>query len=432
MSEIHKIKSPDDGMEKASVFLRGKIYCARFTVDNTKISNGRRYVTETLRTSDLQVALARAHLRLAEITKNEKAGRSISKHSIEIEIDQFMQEYRLGVEQRLSGFSPHMLRGFERSLVRYWREYLEKRNLLDIAYADMEGYELWRQTYSKRMTIAGVKPHGNAKERITHRTLEWEIGAFKQFLTWARRKGKYNGDATEFVFGKGAHNRRSAFTRLDYNKLVSFMRRKSWLEVGKHGNDKRLIRYRIMLRAYILFMANTGLRVGEARNLKWSDVVFSTNANNEDIVRVLVHGSYSKVRKRREVIGLSGAAVGLKRLLEARKNENDHSEKDDHIWCNELGEVIGDFREGFNSLIRASGVEFDSNGGKMTLYSLRHTYITYRLQEGVGVYDIATNCGTSVAMIEKYYSDAKSTDFVDSLTIRKSKKKENPTNIQPE
>lgn len=421
MAEIHKIRSAEDGMERASVFLRGNVYCARYTVLNPKVSGGKRYLTETLKTKDLHIAIARAHLRLAEIVKNEKGGISVSNMKAEAEIDAFMKEYRTGVEQGLSSHSRHMLRGYERSIVRYWREYVGKKRLQDITYADMEAYEGWRQSYWERKEKLGEKLHGNARQRAARRTVEWEIGAFKQFLGWARRKGKYAGDAAEFVLSKGVHNRRSAFTRDDYNKLVSFMRRKTWLEVGKHGNDPRLIRYRIMLRAYVLFLANTGLRVGEARNLKWSDAVFATNASGEEIVRVFVHGTHSKVKKRREVIGLSGASVGLKRLLESRKAANDHVGKDDYIWCNEKGEVIEDFREGFNTLIHAAGVEFDSNGVKMTLYSLRHTYITYRLQEGVGVYDIATNCGTSVAMIEKYYSDAKSADFVNSLTVRKTK-----------
>jgi integrase len=39
-------------------------------------------------------------------------------------------------------------------------------------------------------------------------------------------------------------------------------------------------------------------------------------------------------------------------------------------------------------------------GGKRTLYSLRHTYITMKLREGVPAAVIAMQCGTSAAMIE--------------------------------
>jgi hypothetical protein len=39
-----------------------------------------------------------------------------------------------------------------------------------------------------------------------------------------------------------------------------------------------------------------------------------------------------------------------------------------------------------------------------TAYSLRHTYICFRLTEGADIYQLAKNCRTSVKMIEKYYA----------------------------
>jgi hypothetical protein len=36
--------------------------------------------------------------------------------------------------------------------------------------------------------------------------------------------------------------------------------------------------------------------------------------------------------------------------------------------------------------------------------SLRHTYICFRLLQGVPVYDIAANCRTSVEMIQNHYA----------------------------
>ena len=36
-------------------------------------------------------------------------------------------------------------------------------------------------------------------------------------------------------------------------------------------------------------------------------------------------------------------------------------------------------------------------------YSIRHTYITMRLMEGVSIYQLSSNVGTSIEMIENYY-----------------------------
>jgi hypothetical protein len=49
---------------------------------------------------------------------------------------------------------------------------------------------------------------------------------------------------------------------------------------------------------------------------------------------------------------------------------------------------------------------FASDGKKRVPYSLRHTYATMRLAEGVSVFQLAANLGTSVEMLEEFYEEA--------------------------
>jgi hypothetical protein len=44
-----------------------------------------------------------------------------------------------------------------------------------------------------------------------------------------------------------------------------------------------------------------------------------------------------------------------------------------------------------------------SFGEKYTVYSLRHFYAVSALRNGVGVFEVARNMGTSVQMIQEYY-----------------------------
>ena len=44
------------------------------------------------------------------------------------------------------------------------------------------------------------------------------------------------------------------------------------------------------------------------------------------------------------------------------------------------------------------------------LFSIRHTYITMRLTEGVSIYQLASNVGTSIEMIENYYGHLRNRD----------------------
>lgn len=88
----------------------------------------------------------------------------------------------------------------------------------------------------------------------------------------------------------------------------------------------------------------------------------------------------------------------------------------DPIWCDTDGQVIQDFREGFNNLIKAAGVETDSMGQKLSIYSLRHYYISSRIRHEVDVYGLAKNAGTSVDMIRRFYDHVPTSDRRDELT----------------
>ena len=54
-------------------------------------------------------------------------------------------------------------------------------------------------------------------------------------------------------------------------------------------------------------------------------------------------------------------------------------------------------------MLELAGLTHDSEGNKRTIYSLRHTYATLRLQHGTNVYWLKKNMGTTVDMIERHY-----------------------------
>ena len=64
-------------------------------------------------------------------------------------------------------------------------------------------------------------------------------------------------------------------------------------------------------------------------------------------------------------------------------------------------EYTRNFTKYINELKDKGHINEDKN---ITLYSLRHTYITNELFKGRDIYEIAKHCGNSVQIIEKYYS----------------------------
>jgi hypothetical protein len=57
-----------------------------------------------------------------------------------------------------------------------------------------------------------------------------------------------------------------------------------------------------------------------------------------------------------------------------------------------------------NAILDELELKRDRDGNLRTAYSLRHTYICFRLMEGADIYQIAKNCRTGVEMIEKFYA----------------------------
>jgi hypothetical protein len=53
---------------------------------------------------------------------------------------------------------------------------------------------------------------------------------------------------------------------------------------------------------------------------------------------------------------------------------------------------------------------FASDGKKRVPYSLRHTYATMRISEGVSVFQLAANMGTSVEILEDFHGKKRMRD----------------------
>lgn len=65
--------------------------------------------------------------------------------------------------------------------------------------------------------------------------------------------------------------------------------------------------------------------------------------------------------------------------------------------------------------MRDSGLLKSEGGQNRTLYSLRHTYATFALLEGMDIHTLAKQLGNSAAMIEQHYSKLTATMAAERL-----------------
>ena len=75
---------------------------------------------------------------------------------------------------------------------------------------------------------------------------------------------------------------------------------------------------------------------------------------------------------------------------------------------------------------------YDKQGKKRTIYSLRHTYATFRLENNVDIYHLARQMGTSSSMIMNHYGQTRQKYNAKHITQTKFKKTTSNRNISKE
>jgi integrase len=266
-------------------------------------------------------------------------------------------------------------------------------------------------TAATLLDMASWMQKGSKKEQLSPNTVKRYTTDVKTFLKWSVDKD-YVVKVPSFPKIKMADHRRPDFDHRDYAKLTRYLR-----EFVKHENAA-IRRDRTMLTNYVLILANTGIRIGEARTLKWRDIREIPPSNGSSEKPNIALSVKGKTGPRVVVARTPDVKDYLKRILELRIDEmgGKKPSTDEYVFCNKDGVAIGSFKKSFISLVKAAGVEFNSHGERRTIYSLRHTYATFRLQEGVQQYALAKNMGTSVAMLERHYGHTTNVNSADELT----------------
>ncbi|EMN7422348.1 TPA: site-specific integrase [Vibrio parahaemolyticus] len=172
---------------------------------------------------------------------------------------------------------------------------------------------------------------------------------------------------------------------------------------------------RKMFEQYMSFLLNTGIRAGEeALNIKFKDIGFDTTQN---IYTITINSGkvHSKKKTSSRTIPISIRTMGIiEKVLcifygFTYKNHLDEvllssfPYKENYIFRLPTNQTIKpQYEKTFAQLCKFAEIDKEQLG--YTLYSLRHTYITNQLKGGTDVYLLATHCGTSVEMIQRYYS----------------------------
>jgi integrase len=220
-------------------------------------------------------------------------------------------------------------------------------------------------------------------------TLRNERSTLNHFFRYARRK-RHVVEAPDIPRKSVKPNPRPDIPDAEWRTLCAYL--------DLPPKDKK--RDRLYLRYYVLILGNSGLRTGEARRLTWRDISSTKTLTGERRLVFTVRGKTGQ----REVVCNAGVEAWVAELEIYRRSEVDGPvSPSETIFCRRDDSPIQSFKKSFEQTLKKAGVLYGSDGKKRTPYSLRHTYATMRLSEGVSVFQLAANMGTSVEMLENFY-----------------------------
>lgn len=370
------------------------------------------YVIKSLKTSEFNAAVTEAEDLYYALRAEQKQGLDV-KTAGNLKFKDFWKRF---YDAHEAGLSIHRQRLHKFIANKYFKPYFGEHRVADMPDAFVEKYWDWRINFHNqaRKAETGDKTPipANAARVPAQKTLDMEAGMLRQIFRWGKRVGFVKREpwikATKVKHSKGVE-RRPAFTEAEWKSIYEYLRQ--WVKEGMvatpaenggslhRSGPHALHRFqRELLRNYLLFMANSGLRPNEARQLLWRDVRLENDEDGKPALVVEV--APTTKTGARTVVCREGTEFYLDRLKKISK----HTEPDHYVFCGYDGEPVDNFNKTFSKVLKKLKLLNDRWGKRRTVYSLRHFYCTQSLLSGVPIHVLAKNMGTSIAYIEQHYS----------------------------
>jgi integrase len=354
------------------------------------IKEEQKYLRKSLRTRDEDLARRFAEDEYISVKASRITGQKIFKVALHTIIDEWLVEQRktVGISKTLGRYQAIV------SQTNWLKKFIKDPNykIEDIQPSLFVDYYGWRK--SKR-------------SEVVNSTLVNEKATINAIFKFAIRKGYLSVIfQAEFPPLLKSSNKREALTVEEYRKIYRYMRTKEFLD------ERDTLKVRHFIRDFTMLLANTGLRFGEARRLKWKHCkVVRGKDEKKKLSEISLSAEMTKNRKARVVQGMRGD------VLERIKSYSNYTKPNDFVFVdnNSGNELSRDYYyRAWKFMLKNTGL--DMGVKEITYYNLRHTYATWRLYAGVNSRALCENLGTGLKYLEEHYGQMQTKMMRDSLT----------------
>ncbi|HUV69619.1 MAG TPA: tyrosine-type recombinase/integrase [Terracidiphilus sp.] len=369
--------------DDAVIYKRGEYWQFRMWLNREN-----KYARKSLHTRSETTAIEKGKNAYLEIYSNMQNGKTYfsltTKHGVEKYLERRQKDVDSGVivGGRYTTIKTHL---------QHWLDFIGRdAKLKELQRTDCENY-----FYERTM---------GTDRNVKHVTVENEQSTINACMKYLFKNGETLIDGFDFaklprIDSNNEAIRRATFSSEEYNQLANAMR--SYCSRAKNQIDEGEKLVREVVRHYVLIAANSGLRVGEQRQLRWNDMTVerrTVSGEERILAKISVRAQTSKTRKSRVFYCRGGEY--FERLKAITKAE----QKDALVFSIDGKTPLSErtLLYHFHNMVDLAAIP-DRETRDLVPYSLRHFMVTQRVMSGLTFQQIADMCGTSVAHIEKTY-----------------------------
>jgi len=355
------------------------------------LTNHKKWLCKSTKKKDKDEAIAMAHRIFLDHEIRHENNALIQSKRFKDVADRVIEKLE---EQLEHGGGKRTFKDYIRALENYHIPYFARTFVTSIDQEAISKFVVWRKKrMSKPPASSTLLTHNAALNLVFKEAIEqkWMIAAQVPILS---SKGE-------------AGTRRAAFSEDEYDAVIDGI-----FESERNAHSEKTRQIRELLYDYCEIAVSTGIRPGtEMESITWGDIEIKTQGSKAQFFINVRKGETTKHTGTRKVVCKKDVIGAISRL----RDRFPHRTPSQELFRLANGETTPQLGKAFEKVLQNNNLK-DSPRGPRTLYSLRHTYITWQLLAGNSMDVIAKQCGTSVAMIEQHYSHVKPEMFADELS----------------